>query len=126
MERDIKTDGYPVKLVRDDVGVMLGELGSVTYERVRDRDVLVRLLRSKLIEEAVEYVTNPSVEELADVWEVVKALALHDLGQDSLLQTMEAAQRKQAERGGFDRGTVMVAHHERDYRPPVIGHKHAR
>lgn len=56
--------GHPrlVKLVRDN-----------------DRAQAIEALRFKLIEEAIEYLRNPSVGELADVLEIARALCDHDL-----------------------------------------------
>ncbi|MWK40276.1 hypothetical protein GEV43_44245 [Actinomadura sp. J1-007] len=63
------------------------------------------LLRAKLYEEAGEYITGGDPEELADVLEVVQALAaVHGLGPADL-EEMRAA--KSAERGGFNDRVVL-------------------
>lgn len=101
---------YPVKLVRDGVAKYLD--GSLTYEPTENREEYIRLLRAKLVEEAVEYIQDPSLSELGDVLEVVRALAENDLG-SSLTDVLRFAERKFLDRGGFtgpafDSGTVMV------------------
>ena len=101
---------YVVKLVRDKVGDLLAGDNRVTYEPAEEHlshDEIIQLLRAKLIEEATEYLLNPSVGELADVLTVVEALAYEDLG-CGLNRVQVEAMRKLEERGGFDSGTVMI------------------
>jgi predicted house-cleaning noncanonical NTP pyrophosphatase (MazG superfamily) len=107
-------NGYPIKLVRDHIGERLGGDGTLTYE-LADEQAHVALLRRKLIEEAIEYLTDPSVGELADVLEAVWSLAAVDLR--APFEVIEQrAKSKRIERGAFKRGVVMVAHHEADGR----------
>lgn len=106
-------DGYPIKLVRDDIGRRLGGSGSITYEPLTDRAEHIKRLRSKLAEEAIEYLLNPSVSELADVLGAARALAEVDL--EVPWSDVEAADaQKCSERGGFRAGMVMVSHHHAD------------
>lgn len=106
--------GYPIKLVRERIGERLGGVGTITYEPVPDGETHTALLRAKLIEEAVEYLLDPTVGELADVLEVVWALSERCHGGTSSVE--RAAMSKYRERGGFINGVVMVAHHEADGR----------
>lgn len=107
--------GYPIKLVRDHIGERLGNDGTITYEPIGDEATHVALLRRKLVEEAVEYLVDPSVGELADVLEAVWSLAAVDLR--APFEVIEArAKSKRVERGGFKRGMVMVGHHAADGR----------
>jgi predicted house-cleaning noncanonical NTP pyrophosphatase (MazG superfamily) len=63
------------------------------------------LLRAKLYEEAEEYVASSDPAELADVLEVIGALAaLHDLS-PAALERLRA--EKAAERGGFTHRHVL-------------------
>jgi predicted house-cleaning noncanonical NTP pyrophosphatase (MazG superfamily) len=62
-----------VKLVRDRVGMFLGE-STVHFEPV-PQELMLPLLRRKLLEESTEYLMEPSIDELADVLEVVRCLA---------------------------------------------------
>jgi predicted house-cleaning noncanonical NTP pyrophosphatase (MazG superfamily) len=104
-------NGYPIKLVRDAIGERLGGEGTITYEPINDEATHIALLRRKLIEEAVEYLTDPSVGELADVLEVVWSLAVVDL-RAPFEVVEQRAKTKRIERGGFKRGVAMVGHHE--------------
>lgn len=108
-------DAYPIKLVRDDIGRRLGGDGTITYEPIADRGEHIKRLRRKLVEEALEYLTDPSVGELADVLAVARALAEIDL-EVPWADVTHAEAKKRSERGGFLRGTVMVCHHARDGR----------
>jgi len=83
------------KLVRD----RIPELFPDNAYRVLDEAEYESALRDKLTEEAQEYLTDRTPEELADVLEVLHALAtLHDLTPQEL---EELRSRKAAERGGF-------------------------
>lgn len=103
--------GYPVKLVRDRIGERLGGDGTVTYEPVGDRETHVKFLRRKLVEEVFEYIDEPSVSELADVLEAVMALARKAHPSEDIFAV---AAHKNHERGSFQRGVLMVAHHATD------------
>lgn len=93
-----------VKVVRTGIARFLGS-SEVRYEKARAED-LIPGLRAKLVEEAVEYLLDPSIGELADVYEVVRALAIHDLGVDFHAVQSEAS-AKTAERGAFGEGMAM-------------------
>ncbi len=93
-------------MIRDRIGEFLGD-SKVRYEPVRDRDQHVDLLRGKLLEEAIEYVRDPSVGEAADVLDALQALAAIDLEVD-WSEVVGCAKAKTEERGGFTEGTVMV------------------
>jgi predicted house-cleaning noncanonical NTP pyrophosphatase (MazG superfamily) len=90
------------KLIRDKVPHIIRAQGGEPVLRIADAGEYRQLLRAKLVEEAGEVATADDAhvpEELADVLEVVLALAA-DLGLDAGgLEKLRAA--KAAERGGF-------------------------
>lgn len=95
---------YLVKLVRDDAVSDLDN--SVSYRALRDRELHVKELRKKLVEEAAEYLADPSIEELSDILEVVICLAEVDLHVGlPALHTVRELTRKN--RGSFYVGTGM-------------------
>lgn len=94
-----------VKLVRNHIGAHVDKDVVVSYEPMPGRD-LIPAMRAKLVEEVGEYLTNPSIGELADVLEIVRALALDDLG-ITWLALLQEAERKNAERGDFSAGVGM-------------------
>lgn len=106
-EISTKTYKYPLKLVRDEVPLLFEAEGKLTYQVAEPR-VHAKLLRRKLVEESVEYLENPSTDELADLLTVLRALANHDLGV-SWEEVLETAKDKQSRLGGFTKGTVMIA-----------------
>lgn len=88
-----------MKLVRDRIGDFVGD-STVSYEQIDNPAEAVVALRVKLIEEAVEYLRDPSIGELADVLAVVEALADADLC-CGFAEIERAAAVKYEERGGF-------------------------
>jgi predicted house-cleaning noncanonical NTP pyrophosphatase (MazG superfamily) len=103
---------YLVKLVRDHIPRLLEGEGTTTYRPV-PREEHVKLLRGKLIEEALEYVLDPSVGELADVLAVARALAIVDLRTGwHAVQAVEL--EKHGVRGGFVQGIGMYVDHPSD------------
>ena len=94
------------KLVRDKIPEILQREGKKfrVVARLRGEE-LVQALIDKLREEVEEFASTRSIEELADILEVVDALA-RQLG-SSLEQVLELKRRKQLERGGFQEGIVI-------------------
>ena len=89
------------KLVRDKIPRIIEANGQTASIRTLSKDEYLQALKVKLMEEVQEFNDSEALEELADVLEVVRALAKH-LGSDSeKLDKLQAAKR--AERGGFEK-----------------------
>lgn len=91
-----------VKLVRDAIPERFPEL--VVRYAVVDRADRRRLLEGKLIEEVMEYVRDPCISELADISEVVEALAREHEGGGGVmgkLALLRARREKTVARGGY-------------------------
>lgn len=87
------------KLVRDKIPQIIRDTGAEPVFRVADAEEYRGLLRAKLVEEVEEFLTSEDPTELADVLEVLLALA-GDLGVDrDHLEKLRTA--KAFERGGF-------------------------
>jgi predicted house-cleaning noncanonical NTP pyrophosphatase (MazG superfamily) len=90
------------KLVRDQIPEIIAAAGRQPVTRVLDQADYEAALRTKLLEEAREAQAAPDgqlASELADVLEVLKALAAaHDMSWEDVVSK---ADRKRAERGGF-------------------------
>lgn len=87
------------KLVRDKIPEIIKVNGSKPITRVLNEEEYLKELIQKLIEETREFEAEPSLEELADIQEVVFALlnALH-----ASKESLEAVRvNKAAERGAF-------------------------
>lgn len=91
------------KLVRDRIPEILDEKG-VSYEkRIVEGGEYRQALIEKLHEEVSEFLESKSVEELADVMEVIRALRrLPDFE-----NAKEVQRAKREERGGFDDGIIL-------------------
>jgi predicted house-cleaning noncanonical NTP pyrophosphatase (MazG superfamily) len=95
------------KLVRDRIPEIVRAAGKVPVTRtVKDADELKRRLIDKLAEETYEYKESGSVEEIADILEVLQGLVeqVHGLKWE---EVQEIQSRKWEERGGFSKGIVL-------------------
>lgn len=106
-----------VKLVRDRIPEIhrqhgMDEYPNATFRECANDDELLGRLKSKLLEEAFEVlsatVAAPAhlLEELADVYEVLLAIAHQINATEQDIQNR--ANIKRAERGGFERGWLLV------------------
>ncbi len=93
------------KLVRDGIPALLDEKGVLFEERIASPDEYKAELIKKLVEEAGEFSEVSSIEELADVLEVVTALKA--LPEYADVETVRL--KKREERGGFDTGVMLKA-----------------
>jgi predicted house-cleaning noncanonical NTP pyrophosphatase (MazG superfamily) len=94
-----------IKLVRDRIGDHLEDDGRIVYKPITDEDVN-ELRRKKLVEEALEYLMDPSIEELADVLEALRACLMYEQEEPWAVLTAVAAEKRE-QRGGFDMGVGM-------------------
>ena len=98
------------KLVRDRIPDVIRAAGRTPVVEVLPASQRRPALLAKLLEEASEAAAasdDELPEELADVLEVVRALAA-DLGL-SLGQVVQLADGKRERRGGFDEGLLLVS-----------------
>jgi len=87
------------KLVRDKIPQIVRDTGAEPVIRIANANEYRVLLRVKLVEEVDEFLASEDPNELADVLEVLLALAV-DLGVDrDQLEKLRTA--KVVERGGF-------------------------
>ena len=95
------------KLVRDRIPEIVRAAGKVPVTRtVADENELKQRLIDKLAEEIYEYKESGSVEEIADILEVLQGLVeqVHGLKWE---EVQEIQGRKREERGGFSKGIVL-------------------
>ena len=93
------------KLIRDNIPAIIEAQGRNATFHILDDAEYSKELERKLDEEVQEFHSDRNLEELADILEVVYALA-EDLG-CSKEQLLEAYKKKHAERGGF-RGRIFL------------------
>ena len=87
------------KLVRDRIPEIIEASGHKCETRVLSDDEYLVELKSKLQEEVNEYLESGSVEELADIIEVVHSLSAQS--GSSIESVEEIRSNKANERGGF-------------------------
>ncbi|GAA1825942.1 hypothetical protein GCM10009735_71450 [Actinomadura chokoriensis] len=97
--------GAVEKLVRDRIPEIIRAAGGRPETRVADPAEHAARLRAKLVEESGEYIASGDPEELADVLEVVHALAAAHGISPAELDRLRSA--KAAERGAFDERLVL-------------------
>lgn len=101
------------KLVRDRIPEIIVAAGGAPDVLTMEGDALLAALFEKLFEEAEELRSSSAgeqLEELADVLEVIRGIALHLGFQDSDVRL--AADRKREQRGGFSRGFWLAEQNE--------------
>ncbi len=87
------------KLVRDRIPEIIKADGKEPITRVLCEEEYLQELDVKLNEEVAEYQSDKSIEEMADVLEVLYAIC--EARGYSIEQLMEVKQEKQNKRGGF-------------------------
>ena len=93
------------KLVRDRIPEIIRGRGAEPVTRVADREEYVDRLVAKLGEEVAEFVASREPEELADVMEVLYALAAAQGLDEDALEKLRRDKREQ--RGGFEDAIVL-------------------
>ncbi|MCL2317600.1 MAG: nucleoside triphosphate pyrophosphohydrolase [Methanomassiliicoccaceae archaeon] len=88
------------KLVRDNIPSMIIENGEMpNYRIIQDDDEFLEALNKKLLEEVAEYMESKSLDELADILQVIDSIAeVIGGGQKELEYLMD---EKAIERGRF-------------------------
>lgn len=94
------------KLVRDKIPEMIRDQGEIPHIRILGDEEYLCRLEAKLDEEVGEFHRDRNPEELADILEVVYALA------DSIGSREELAEiyaKKHAARGGFEKRIFLIS-----------------
>lgn len=94
-----------MKLVRDKMPAVVKADGNEAGFRTMETYEFRKELREKLQEEVNEYLLDPSIEELADIQAVIRALAELDYGSFDSMLAAEA--KKKRKRGGFTKRLYM-------------------
>jgi predicted house-cleaning noncanonical NTP pyrophosphatase (MazG superfamily) len=93
------------KLVRDGIPQKIETAGQTYTAHIADANEFREKLLAKLVEEAQEIQAKPSAEELADLWEVIMAIA-EEFKID--LAEVEAARKRKFEKyGGFSQRIIL-------------------
>lgn len=98
------SNGRLIKLVRDDIqGLMLPRIEF----REMSEPAYALWLRRKIVEEAMEWALEPSLDELGDLYEVMRAAAYYYHDGAGMQQVAETANAKTEQYGGFWAGQGM-------------------
>lgn len=89
------------KLVRDRIPEIIAGCGNCPVYYTLDNTAYLTALEEKLSEETAEYRKEPSMEEMADILEVIAAICKARGFDSAVLQRVQ--QEKARERGGFER-----------------------
>ena len=89
------------KLVRDKIPQIIIADGKKPITRILDNEEYLQELDKKLNEEIAEYQADKSIEEMADVLEVLFAIC--EARGHSVEELMEIRNGKRAKRGGFEK-----------------------
>ncbi len=94
------------KLVRDKIPEIIGKSDKTPHYKELDQKRYFIELKKKLNEEVLEYFESESSEELADILEVVYALAKEQKVSPSQLEQIRQTKRQQ--RGGFEKRILLI------------------
>ena len=95
------------KLVRDKIPEMIREQGETPLFRILEQEEYLKELDRKLDEEIREYQEDKSLEELADVFEVM--LAICKARGYSEQELRDVNEKKHAKRGGFEDRIYLIS-----------------
>ncbi|AOT71910.1 nucleoside triphosphate pyrophosphohydrolase [Geosporobacter ferrireducens] len=94
------------KLVRDKIPDIIEAEGKRTVTAVLEKDEYYKALIVKLHEEVQEFTESDSIEEIADILEVIDAiLAAKGVTNEQVSMIQE---RKRTERGGFEKRIMLL------------------
>lgn len=89
------------KLVRDFIPEIIKENGKLCNTEVLSDDMYIKMLDEKLNEELLEYQESKDIEEIADILEVIYAIA--NARGYSVVQLEQIRKEKTDKRGGFEK-----------------------
>ena len=100
------------KLVRDRIPEIIEQSGKTCTTCILSEEEYLAMLDEKLSEELAEYQQDKSMEELADLLEVMMAVAK---ARGSSFEEVEAIRRQKAEkRGRFEKRILLTEVHENE------------
>ena len=98
------------KLVRDRIPEIIEANGQTCVTKILDKDAYLEMVDAKLTEELAEYHKDQTVEELADLMEVIYAAAA---ARGCTREQLEDIRREKAEkRGAFHKGILLLEVHD--------------
>ena len=93
------------KLIRDRIPEIIEQAGKKPVTRVISEEEMEKALKEKLKEEVEEFIESDQIEEIADILEVLEAIAMHRGIDRALIERLKAD--KKEERGGFEKRLML-------------------
>lgn len=94
------------KLVRDKIPEIIEASGNICRTRILSDEEYIKMLDEKLNEECSEYQADKNIEELADILEVIYAIAKT---KGTSIEELEKVRLEKSEkRGGFDERILLI------------------
>ena len=93
--------------MRDNIPLICKSNGQTPETKILNVEDYTSALRAKLCEEVDEYLSDCSIEELADIIEVLEALSENQ--GSSLNEIMEIKQHKQKKNGAFKNRVFLIS-----------------
>lgn len=93
------------KLVRDKIPEIIISNGEKPITHIANGEEYYNSLKDKLIEEVNEFLEDDSIEELADVLEVINSISKYKTLFEGELEGIR--QKKAEERGSFDKKIIL-------------------
>ena len=106
MEVSSLSSVYYDKLVRDKIPEVIRQAGKQPVTDTLSHEAIAVALDQKLQEEVQEYLESSSVEEMADVLEVLHGIAFHKGISWEEIESVRV--HKRDERGGFEKGIRLL------------------
>lgn len=94
------------KLVRDKIVENIKNSGRNPSYRIMDNEEYLKELNKKLLEEAHEFVEENSIEELADVFEVIESII--KIKNINIEEVRKYQHIKKEKNGGFDKKIYLI------------------
>ncbi|NLV58709.1 MAG: nucleoside triphosphate pyrophosphohydrolase [Clostridiales bacterium] len=94
------------KIVRDRIPEIIETAGKKAFFEYTDKEKTISGLEAKLSEELAEYLESHSIEEMADLLEVIHGILYHKGISWEELESVR--QEKRAKRGGFEKGIHLL------------------
>lgn len=93
------------KLIRDNIPEIIKAKGQTPVFHVADEEEYWLKLKEKMMEEFAEFVQDESIEEMADVFEIITAILAYK--HFDLEEVVAIQKKKRDERGGFEKRLIL-------------------